>query len=334
MKKILTGALVSGLAVAMLNTGGASAAMNSPQKETAIERPAFSVHTSAATRQASTYQTEKEPNNTYKRANSLVMEQWGLGVFGTANDVDYYKIKVQYYGYMYALGTTQSKKSVDYSVYNAKNKAIKMQSYYSNEGIDFKLYFVTPGTYYIKAKDTGVLGKNDPYAVGAAMTGPLIKEVGDKDSRVTGKADPGSIVYVKVKNTIVNKKGTKVGSKGTYSVKVAKQKPGTKVTVWATSIVDGQILQSQSVTTTVKDATAPNMLTVSKVKSTSKSISGKTEAKAKVQVKAGSKILGKATADSKGNYKVVIKPQKKNTKLTIIATDKAGNAKIVKTTVK
>ena len=334
MKKILAGALVSGLAVAMLNTGGASAALIAPQKGAEIESPNLSVHTSATTRQAASYKTEKEPNNTYKKANSLAMEQWGVGIFDASKDVDYYKINVQYYGYMYALGTTQSGKSVDFSLYNSKNKAVKMKSYYSNEGVDSQLYLVTPGTYYLKAKDTGVLGNQEPYGVGAAMTGPLIKEVGDSAAKVTGKADPGSIVYVKVKNTIVNKKGTKVGSKGTYSVKMAKQKPGTKVTVWSTSIVDGKIIQSYSVTTTVKDVTAPKKLTVSMVKSTSRSITGNTEARAKVQVKAGSKVLGKAVADKKGNYKITIKPQKKNTKLTVIATDKAGNAKTVKTTVK
>ena len=52
-----------------------------------------------------------------------------------------------------------------------------------------------------------------------------------------------------------------------------------------------------------------------------------------MEVKLGSKLLGKATADSKGNYKVKIKAQKKGTKLTVIAKDKAGNAKKVTVTV-
>ena len=75
-------------------------------------------------------------------------------------------------------------------------------------------------------------------------------------------------------------------------------------------------------------------LTVNKVTSKTTTVTGKTEAKASVEVKLGSKSLGKATADSKGNYKVKIKAQKKGTKLTIIARDKAKNAKTVTTTVK
>ena len=50
-------------------------------------------------------------------------------------------------------------------------------------------------------------------------------------------------------------------------------------------------------------------------------------------MKFGSKLLGKATADSAGNYKVKIQPQKKGTKLTVIAKDQAGNEKKVTVTV-
>ena len=50
-------------------------------------------------------------------------------------------------------------------------------------------------------------------------------------------------------------------------------------------------------------------------------------------MKLGSKLLGKATADSKGNYKVKIKAQKAGTKLTVIARDKAKNAKTLTVTI-
>ena len=79
--------------------------------------------------------------------------------------------------------------------------------------------------------------------------------------------------------------------------------------MWSTGTVGGKEYQTTPVKTTVKDVTAPKTLTVSKVTSSSKSVSGKTEAKATVQVKVGSKVLGKATADKTGKYKVTIKKQ-------------------------
>ena len=77
------------------------------------------------------------------------------------------------------------------------------------------------------------------------------------------------------------------------------------------------------------DTKPPKTLTVNQVSNKTTYITGKTEAKANVEVKLGSKLLGKVTADSKGNSKVKIGVQKKGTKLTVIAKDKAGNARKV-----
>ena len=77
------------------------------------------------------------------------------------------------------------------------------------------------------------------------------------------------------------------------------------------------------------DTKPPKTLTVNQVSNKTTYVTGKTEAKATVEVKLGSKLLGKATADSKGNYKVKIKVQKAGAKLTVVARDKAKNAKTV-----
>ncbi|EKB46039.1 Bacterial pre-peptidase C-terminal domain protein [Solibacillus isronensis B3W22] len=76
------------------------------------------------------------------------------------------------------------------------------------------------------------------------------------------------------------------------------------------------------------------LLTINKVTNKTTSITGKTEENANVEVKIGNKLLGKAKSDSKGNYKVKIKAQKKGTKLTVIARDKDKNEKTITTTVK
>lgn len=326
-------AMVFGLFTVNLGTGGAATVP--AEQGTGLKSP-FEVQKQKQSykKMASEYVIEKEPNNTTKKSNSISMEQFGLGIFNKAKDVDYYKIKVKHYGFLVVFGLTEFNSPLNFSLYNSKNKAVNMESSDRIENMDAKIYSVYPGTYYIKAKDTGTLKSQEEYAVAAAMTGPTIKKVGDKDTKVTGEAEKGTRVYVKINNKIINKKGTKITSSGKYSVKIAKQKAGTKVSVWSTWSDGGKKLQSTPVKTTVKDMTAPKTLTVSKVTSSSKSVSGKTEAKAKVQVKAGSKVLGKATADKNGKYKVTIKKQKKKTKLSVVATDKAGNSRTVKVTVK
>ncbi|MFJ7849104.1 Ig-like domain-containing protein [Peribacillus sp. NPDC097224] len=334
MKKSFVFILALVFSLFSLNLGAVGAATVSVEKGPGLKSPFERVHNQSYKKMASEYLIEKEPNNTIKKSNSISLKQFGLGIFNKAKDVDYYKIKVKHYGFLYVVAATEFNSSLDFSLYNAKNKAVSLESSNRVDQADTQLYSVSPGTYYIKVKDTGSLKSQEEYAVGATMSGPTIKKVGDKDTKISGEAEPNTTVYVKVNNKVVNKKGTKIKANGKYSVTIGKQKAGTKVSVWSTGTVGGKEYQTTPVKTTVKDVTAPKTLTVSAVTSSSKSVSGKTEAKATVQVKVGSKVLGKATADKNGKYKVTMKKQKKKTKLSVVATDKAGNAKTVKVTVK
>ena len=145
---------------------------------------------------------------------------------------------------------------------------------------------------------------------------------------VTGKTEAKATVEVKLGSKLLGK--ATADSKGNYKVKIKVQKAGTKLTV----VARDRAKNAKTVQVTIADKTAPKTLTVSKVTNKTTYVTGKTEVKATVEVKLGSKLLGKATADSKGNYKVKIKAQKKGTKLTAVARDKAKNAKTVTTTVK
>ncbi|WP_020153680.1 Ig-like domain-containing protein, partial [Caldibacillus debilis] len=64
---------------------------------------------------------------------------------------------------------------------------------------------------------------------------------------------------------------------------------------------------------------------VSTVGDNATKVTGKTEAGATVYVKAGSKQIGKGTANSKGDFSIKISKQKAGTTLTVYAVDKAGN---------
>ncbi|MGG3942759.1 Ig-like domain-containing protein [Peribacillus psychrosaccharolyticus] len=70
-------------------------------------------------------------------------------------------------------------------------------------------------------------------------------------------------------------------------------------------------------------------MNVSKITSKTDKVTVTSEKGATIIIKKGKTEIGKTTVNKKGNYTVKIKPQKKGSKLTIIALDKAGNKKEV-----
>jgi hypothetical protein len=150
---------------------------------------------------------------------------------------------------------------------------------------------------------------------------PIVNAVSDKDSAVTGKAEAGATVYVKNGSAAL---GSAVAiSSQSFSVKINKQKAGTKLSVYA---IDPSGNQGPAATVTVQDKTAPAMPSVSSVSDQDKKVTGKAEAGSTVTVKAGSKVLKSGMADSKGNFTITLATaQKAGTVLYVAATDKAGN---------
>jgi hypothetical protein len=149
---------------------------------------------------------------------------------------------------------------------------------------------------------------------------PTVNQVTDKSTKVTGKAEAGSTVLVKVGTKTLG--SSKATSNGSFSIKIAKQKAGAKLVITAKDKA-GNTSKARNIT--VKDVTPPSTPTVNKITSKSQSVTGKAEKEATVYIFNGSKKLGQALVDSKGNFNVKIKAQKKGTKLTIYAEDKAKN---------
>ncbi|MFJ7682064.1 Ig-like domain-containing protein [Peribacillus butanolivorans] len=156
---------------------------------------------------------------------------------------------------------------------------------------------------------------------------PTVSKVDNNDKVITGKAEANSTVTVKNGSKALG--SAKATTKGTYSIKIAVQKAGTKLTVTAKDS-SGNVSSSASVT--VLDVVPPSKPTVSKVDDNDKVVKGRAEASSTVTVKVGSKSLGSAKATSKGSYSVKIKAQKKGTTLSITAKDKAGNISTKATT--
>jgi hypothetical protein len=146
--------------------------------------------------------------------------------------------------------------------------------------------------------------------------------VADNQTTVKGKATAGL--------TIVVKSGTKVlgqglvNNKGVFSVRMTgKQKAGTTLTVYAVSEDDNK---SVEVKVKVIDKTPPSVPTVNGVvNSKATTLSGKAEPGSTVYIYNGSKLLTKVTVGKNGQYKGKITAQKKGAKLTVFATDLAGN---------
>lgn len=160
---------------------------------------------------------------------------------------------------------------------------------------------------------------------------PVVNEVKDLDKKVTGKAEPGSKVNVKVGTSII---GYGVADKnGSFSVTLrTAQKAGTALTVTATDKA-GNV--SSVVSVTVKDKTAPAAPTVYSVTAKTTKITGKAEAYSTIVVKIGGKVIGTRKADKYGKFSITISKQKAGKVVEVVAIDKAGNvSKAKKVTVK
>ncbi|MFE4432072.1 Ig-like domain-containing protein, partial [Peribacillus butanolivorans] len=129
--------------------------------------------------------------------------------------------------------------------------------------------------------------------------------------------------------TVGSKKiGETTAKNGQYTIKIAKQKAGTTIVV---SAKDTSGNKSGSKKVKVIDKTAPSVPTVNKITSKTVTVTGKGEKGASIYIYNGSKKIGQGIVDSRGNYKVKIKAQKKGSTLKVYAQDKSGNKSKSKT---
>lgn len=158
---------------------------------------------------------------------------------------------------------------------------------------------------------------------------PVINTVTNVATSISGKAEADSTVTLYINGK--NEKTVEADQNGTYKFMLSnKLSEGTQIKVTATDAA-GNISAEKA--TKVIDKQAPNTPSVNKVTVKSKSVTGTAEKGATVLVYRGKILLGKAVANSNGNYVVKINTQKANASLTIVAEDKAGNqskSKIIK----
>ena len=134
---------------------------------------------------------------------------------------------------------------------------------------------------------------------------------------ITGKGTSGATVKAYVDGKQIGKTAT-VNSKGSYKISIPKQKAGKKVVVK---------MSKSGYVTTEKSTVVKNVFktfTVSSIKKTSTSITGKGTSGATVKAYVNGKQIGKtATVNSKGSYKISI-PKQKARKKVVVKMSKSG----------
>ncbi|WP_273831895.1 cell wall-binding repeat-containing protein [Guptibacillus sedimenti] len=138
------------------------------------------------------------------------------------------------------------------------------------------------------------------------------------ETKVTGKAEVGSTVYVSVDDKELG--NGKVTNSGEFSISYSKQKPGVELRVYA---VDEAGNQSESTTVTVEDHTVPSPPVISIATETS--AKGKAESGAQIQVKAGTNVIGTTKTSTNGDFEVTYEKQKPGTEISVTVTDSSGN---------
>lgn len=145
---------------------------------------------------------------------------------------------------------------------------------------------------------------------------------------ITGKGLKGATVKAYIGSKEIGK--ATVDSKGNYKISIKTQKSGTKITVKMSK----SSYKTISKTKTVVNDKFTKKLTVNNIKSTSKTITGKGQNGATVKAYVGSKEIGKAKVDSKGNYRINISNQSKNKKVIIKMTKTGYSVVSISTTIK
>lgn len=293
---------------------------------------------------------EKEPNNQLDLANSIEFNENYMGTLGQ-DDIDYFKVTVKKSGKLELFSTHTDGLQLGVDLLDGKNNLLEPVNRFEleNSNTSVESFEVNPGDYYIRITNLHNSGANHIYIFSPFMQNelpeydepefefddiapdkPKVSIVDDNDTVIKGTSEPGALIMAEVGELYIAQ-DVDVAANGSFSFKIKPLKAGTTIKVWAQ---DTQGNQSEVTSIKVLDKTPPKTLVVNNVTSKSKTVTGKTEANATVEVKLGAKLLGKATTDAKGNYKITIKQQKKGNKLTVNAIDKAKNSKSASVIVK
>ncbi|MEN3152254.1 Ig-like domain-containing protein [Priestia aryabhattai] len=157
---------------------------------------------------------------------------------------------------------------------------------------------------------------------------PIVNEVSDQDTTVTGVTEANAVVTVKAGDATFS---AVADGNGTFTVSIPVQIGGTTIAVSAKDKAGNESqAPSFAVKSTLKAPLAPK---INEVSDQDTMIKGTAEANATVIVKNGSLQLAAGNADAKGNYSISIAKQKAGSNLSVTAGNTAGVSPAVTVTV-
>ena len=156
-----------------------------------------------------------------------------------------------------------------------------------------------------------------------APNAPVVNPVKAGDTAVTGTAEAGSTVEVTLPN---GTKATATADKdGNFSVPVSGLEEGQTVSVTAKDASNNTSTPTTATVAKADDKTAPDAPVVNPVKAGDKAVTGTAEAGSTVEVTLPDGTKATATADKDGNFSVPVAGLKAGDKVSVTATDAAGN---------
>ncbi|MBC2258200.1 immunoglobulin-like domain-containing protein [Listeria booriae] len=150
---------------------------------------------------------------------------------------------------------------------------------------------------------------------------PVLDNVTNTSTRVTGTGDPGNTITIKVKPSNISYRGT-VDVFGEFSINIDTPDAGATVEAVAQ---DSTGTISPKATKAVLDVIAPDAPSVNAVKDTDTIISGTGEANCDVAVKLPSGGIIEGRTDSEGNFRINMPKQVIGAHIEVSLTDEAGN---------
>ena len=156
-----------------------------------------------------------------------------------------------------------------------------------------------------------------------APDAPVVNPVKAGDKAVTGTAEAGSTVEVTLPD---GTKATATADKdGNFSVPVSGLEEGQTVSVTAKDASNNTSTPTTATVAKADDKTAPDAPVVNPVKAGDKAVTGTAEAGSTVEVTLPDGTKATATADKDGNFSVPVAGLKAGDKVSVTATDAAGN---------
>ncbi|MBC2180020.1 hypothetical protein HCJ82_07660 [Listeria booriae] len=150
---------------------------------------------------------------------------------------------------------------------------------------------------------------------------PVLDNITNTATRVTGTGDPGNIITIKVKPSNISYSGT-IDAFGEFQIPIDTPSAGSTVEAIAQ---DSSGTLSQKTIKTVLDVIAPDAPSVNAVKDTDTIISGTGEANCDVVVKLPSGGILQGRTDSQGAFSITIPKQVVGANIEVSLTDTAGN---------